>query len=30
MYHLLLLYWPDDDDLMRDAYHTPGGLGFLI
>jgi hypothetical protein len=25
MYPLLLMFWPDDDDLLRDAYHAPGG-----
>jgi hypothetical protein len=30
MYPLLLLSWPDDDDLLRDASHALGGLGLLI
>jgi hypothetical protein len=27
MYTLLLLSWPDDDDLLRDASHAQGGSG---
>jgi hypothetical protein len=27
MYPLLLLSWPDDDDLLRDAYHAVGRSG---
>jgi hypothetical protein len=26
MYPLLLLSWPEDDDLVRDAYHPQGGF----
>jgi hypothetical protein len=26
MYPLLLLSWPDDDDLLRYAYHALGGV----
>jgi hypothetical protein len=29
MYPLLILSWLDDDDLLRDAYHTLGVWGWL-
>jgi hypothetical protein len=31
MYPLLLLSWPNDDDLLRDAYHARGsGVAYIV